>query len=230
MGFKSLYSPVSSLLSVWVFPSVHLTEVCTYLGFFGWLLSPQLSVVKVQPWRGIGAASAVGLFWVELHRLLWMKLRCRWHCEGSRCSTVVSTAAGISVGQCARSFLYTPHGSVFPDSYVFCPFRRWWWCTLLILALESEGHQISEFEASLVYRVNSRAARATQRSPWIKKSTNKLDSSWEGWLKPVALHLEGRGGESGSLCHPWLMMNSRPPELYTHTLTLTAGLWCANEM
>jgi hypothetical protein len=35
------------------------------------------------------------------------------------------------------------------------------------------GRQISEFEASLVYRVSSRTARATQRNPVLKKQTNK---------------------------------------------------------
>jgi hypothetical protein len=34
------------------------------------------------------------------------------------------------------------------------------------------GRQISEFEASLVYRVSSRTARATQRNPVSKKQTN----------------------------------------------------------
>ena len=33
--------------------------------------------------------------------------------------------------------------------------------------------QISEFEASLVYKVSSRTARATQRNPVLKKQTNK---------------------------------------------------------
>ena len=44
----------------------------------------------------------------------------------------------------------------------------------------SRGRQISEFEASLVYRVSSRTARATQRNPVSKnqiknkqKQTNK---------------------------------------------------------
>jgi hypothetical protein len=31
------------------------------------------------------------------------------------------------------------------------------------------GRRISEFEASLVYRVSSRTARATQRNPVLKK-------------------------------------------------------------
>ena len=34
------------------------------------------------------------------------------------------------------------------------------------------GRQISEFEASLVYRVSSRTARATQRNP-VSKNKNK---------------------------------------------------------
>jgi hypothetical protein len=41
--------------------------------------------------------------------------------------------------------------------------------------LGGRGRQISKFEASLVYRVSSRTARATQRNPVskIKKQTNK---------------------------------------------------------
>jgi hypothetical protein len=39
---------------------------------------------------------------------------------------------------------------------------RWWWCKPLIPVLQnsrSRGRLISEFEASLVYRVSSRTAR-----------------------------------------------------------------------
>jgi hypothetical protein len=39
--------------------------------------------------------------------------------------------------------------------------------------LEDRGRQISEFEASLVYRVSSRIARATQRNPVSKKPKKK---------------------------------------------------------
>jgi hypothetical protein len=39
--------------------------------------------------------------------------------------------------------------------------------------LGGRGRRISEFEASLVYRVSSRTARATQRNPVSKKQTNK---------------------------------------------------------
>jgi hypothetical protein len=41
-----------------------------------------------------------------------------------------------------------------------------WWRMPPIPAL---GRQISEFKASLVYRVSSRTARATQRNPVTKK-------------------------------------------------------------
>jgi hypothetical protein len=41
-----------------------------------------------------------------------------------------------------------------------------WWHTPLI-----PGRRISELEASLVYRVSSRTARATQRNPVLKKKT-----------------------------------------------------------
>jgi hypothetical protein len=39
--------------------------------------------------------------------------------------------------------------------------------------LGGRGRQISEFEASLVYRVSSRTARATQRNPVSKKQKKK---------------------------------------------------------
>jgi hypothetical protein len=35
------------------------------------------------------------------------------------------------------------------------------------------GRQVSEFEASLVYKVSSRTTRATQRNPVSKKTTKK---------------------------------------------------------
>jgi hypothetical protein len=36
--------------------------------------------------------------------------------------------------------------------------------------LGGRGRQISEFEVSLVYKVSSRTARATQRNPVLKKT------------------------------------------------------------
>jgi hypothetical protein len=39
--------------------------------------------------------------------------------------------------------------------------------------LGGRGRQISEFEASLVYKVSSRTARAIQRNPVSKNKTNK---------------------------------------------------------
>jgi hypothetical protein len=38
------------------------------------------------------------------------------------------------------------------------------------------GKRISEFEASLVYKVNSRIARAIQRNPVLKNSNNNKKS------------------------------------------------------
>jgi hypothetical protein len=43
-----------------------------------------------------------------------------------------------------------------------------WWCIPLITALGRRGRWISELEVSLVYRVSSRTARATQRNPVLK--------------------------------------------------------------
>jgi hypothetical protein len=39
--------------------------------------------------------------------------------------------------------------------------------------LRGRGRRISEFEASLVYRVSSRTARATQRNPISKNKTKQ---------------------------------------------------------
>jgi hypothetical protein len=50
-----------------------------------------------------------------------------------------------------------------------------WWCMPLIPALGGRGRQISEFKASLVYRVSSRTARATQRNPVLKKQKTKTN-------------------------------------------------------
>jgi hypothetical protein len=43
----------------------------------------------------------------------------------------------------------------------------------LIPALGRQRRRISEFEASLVYKVSSRTARATQRNPVSKNKTNR---------------------------------------------------------
>jgi hypothetical protein len=39
--------------------------------------------------------------------------------------------------------------------------------------LGGRGRRVSEFKASLVYRVSSRTARATQRNPVLKKTKTK---------------------------------------------------------
>jgi hypothetical protein len=41
--------------------------------------------------------------------------------------------------------------------------------------LGGRGRQISEFEASLVYRVSSRTARATQRNPVSKRERENMN-------------------------------------------------------
>jgi hypothetical protein len=40
--------------------------------------------------------------------------------------------------------------------------------------LGGRGWQITEFEASLVYKVSSRIARATQRNPVLKNQKKKI--------------------------------------------------------
>jgi hypothetical protein len=62
--------------------------------------------------------------------------------------------------------------------------------------LGGRGRWISEFEASLVYRVSSRTARATQRNPVSKnqkanKQTNKTKKKWK---EKIPLLGKGTGG------------------------------------
>jgi hypothetical protein len=57
------------------------------------------------------------------------------------------------------------------------------------------GRRIFEFEASLVYRVSSRTARATQRNPVSKKKqkTNKKSQNYQVrnlYFKPIFKSLE----------------------------------------
>jgi hypothetical protein len=65
--------------------------------------------------------------------------------------------------------------------------------------LGGRGRQISEFKASLVYRVSSRTARATQRNPVLKdKQTNKQTKNEikrKTDKKREERRGEGRGGE-----------------------------------
>jgi hypothetical protein len=65
--------------------------------------------------------------------------------------------------------------------------------------LGGRGRQISEFEASLVYRVSSRTARATQRNPVLKNKNkqqkNHILPGWEiprGPPPPTQRRKEGR--------------------------------------
>jgi hypothetical protein len=50
---------------------------------------------------------------------------------------------------------------------------RAWWCTPLIQHSGGRDRRISEFEASLVYKVSSRTARAIQRNPVSEKKRER---------------------------------------------------------
>jgi hypothetical protein len=56
---------------------------------------------------------------------------------------------------------------------------RQWWRTPLIPALRRQSQVISEFEASLVYRVSSRTSRATQRNPVLKNQKRERERGRE---------------------------------------------------
>ena len=62
-----------------------------------------------------------------------------------------------------------------------------WWGTPIIPALGGRGRRISEFEASLVYRVSSRTARAIQRNP-VSKTKTKNKTKKQNHLGVVAIN------------------------------------------
>ena len=52
--------------------------------------------------------------------------------------------------------------------------RQAWWCRVLISALVRQRQaDLSEFKASLIYKANSWAARATHRNPVFKHQENQ---------------------------------------------------------
>jgi hypothetical protein len=54
--------------------------------------------------------------------------------------------------------------------------------------LGGRGRQISEFKASLVYRVSSRIARTTQRNPVLEKKTNKKQNKIAYMMEQLLFH------------------------------------------
>jgi hypothetical protein len=55
--------------------------------------------------------------------------------------------------------------------------------------LGGRGRCISEFKASLVYRVSSRIARATQRNPVSKQNKTKQNKTTKTKIKIEILHI-----------------------------------------
>jgi hypothetical protein len=55
--------------------------------------------------------------------------------------------------------------------------------------LGGRDRRISEFKASLVYRVSSRTARATQRNPvWKKEKQNKTETNKQKTIQTKIKH------------------------------------------
>jgi hypothetical protein len=73
--------------------------------------------------------------------------------------------------------------------------------------LGGRGRRISEFEASLVYKVSSRTARATQRNPVTKqnktkqnKTTKQNNKTKQNKTKKILHHGKSRQQEFESCC------------------------------
>jgi hypothetical protein len=65
--------------------------------------------------------------------------------------------------------------------------------------LGGRGRRIFEFEASLVYKVSSRTARATQRNPASKKPEKKVMSGdWRDGSEGKSTAYSSRGAEFNS--------------------------------
>jgi hypothetical protein len=68
------------------------------------------------------------------------------------------------------------------------------------------GRQISEFEASLVYKVSSRTARATQRNPVSKQNKTKQNKTKKQKTKPTPPNPQKKKEISKTAMHrtrPW---------------------------
>jgi hypothetical protein len=66
--------------------------------------------------------------------------------------------------------------------------------------LGGRGRRISEFEGSLVYRVSSRTARATQRKPVLKKNKGKTKTKTKTKTKKFRIYLPRLDSKS------WLLL------------------------
>jgi hypothetical protein len=72
--------------------------------------------------------------------------------------------------------------------------------------LGGRGRQISEFEASLVYKMSSRTARATQRNPFSKNQKKKKEKKkkrmcllgWRDGSEVTSTDCSSRGSEFNS--------------------------------
>jgi hypothetical protein len=78
---------------------------------------------------------------------------------------------------------------------------RAWWPRLWSQHSGGWGRRISEFQASLIYKVSSRTARAIQRNPVLKnKQTNKQTNK-----EPERGKRTVGGRNHRGLCGPWVL-------------------------
>jgi hypothetical protein len=71
----------------------------------------------------------------------------------------------------------------------------------VVAYLGGRGRQISEFKASLVYRVSSRTARATQSNPVSKNKKQKQNKKTEKTEKPKKMGLIRDSVSTGMLAY-----------------------------
>jgi hypothetical protein len=85
--------------------------------------------------------------------------------------------------------------------------------------LGGRGRWISEFEASLVYKVSSRTARATQRNPVSKKTNQKKkkENNVEGWGR------RKENNPSQVYLATWVLVNPRYSQVHNQEQSSRVG-------
>ena len=82
---------------------------------------------------------------------------------------------------------------------------------------EGRGMQISEFEDSLVYRVSSRIASATQRNYKKKRKEKKKLGGWVGWWRGIQRLTQSPPLEPSEICREGSV--DTHTDTHTHTQT-----------
>jgi hypothetical protein len=104
--------------------------------------------------------------------------------------------------------------------------RGWaWWHTHLIPALKRQRQVgLSEFQASLVYRENSKIARATQKDSNLEKQTNKIPNKQKSGIRLYRIAIPSERIQMFIIIAQCLSERSRLEE-YFSSMKKSSGLY-----